>query len=74
MALRIAINGFGRIGRQVAARCRAFDMTVLAYDPYISTTYFYFLRDVTSTLEMDNKTSYGWYIPCVLTGVRSFYT
>ncbi len=31
----ILILGFGRIGRQVAARCQAFDMTVLAYDPYI---------------------------------------
>lgn len=31
----VLILGFGRIGRQVTARCRAFDMTVLAYDPYV---------------------------------------
>lgn len=29
------IIGFGRIGRKVAALCRAFDMNVLIYDPYI---------------------------------------
>lgn len=31
----VLILGFGRIGRRVAARCQAFGMTVLAYDPYI---------------------------------------
>ena len=30
------IIGFGRIGRRVAARCRAFEMRVECYDPYIS--------------------------------------
>ena len=33
--MRIAINGFGRIGRQVAARARAFDMQIAAYDPFL---------------------------------------
>jgi len=32
----IGIIGMGRIGSQVAKRCRAFDMEVLAYDPYLS--------------------------------------
>jgi D-3-phosphoglycerate dehydrogenase len=29
------IVGFGRVGRRVAARCRAFEMDVMACDPYI---------------------------------------
>ena len=29
------IIGFGRIGRRVAARCRAFEMRVECYDPYV---------------------------------------
>ena len=33
---RLGIIGFGRIGRQVAARAQAFGMEVVAYDPYIS--------------------------------------
>ena len=31
----IGIIGFGRIGQKVAARARAFDMQVLAYDPFL---------------------------------------
>jgi D-3-phosphoglycerate dehydrogenase len=31
----LGIVGFGRIGRAIAKRARAFDMTVVAYDPYI---------------------------------------
>ena len=34
--MKIAINGFGRIGRLVAARAQAFDMDVYAFDPYVS--------------------------------------
>lgn len=33
---RIGIVGFGRIGREVAARCKAFGMEVWAYDPFVS--------------------------------------
>ncbi len=32
----VGILGYGRVGRIVAARCLAFGMTVLAYDPYIT--------------------------------------
>lgn len=32
----LGIVGLGRVGQQVARRAQAFEMTVLAYDPYIS--------------------------------------
>ena len=34
----LLILGMGRIGRQVARRCQALDMRLLAYDPYIDQT------------------------------------
>ncbi|MFN8590051.1 MAG: phosphoglycerate dehydrogenase [Thermomicrobiales bacterium] len=36
----VGIVGLGRVGSQVARRLRAFEMNVIAYDPYISTTRF----------------------------------
>ena len=32
----LGVIGFGRVGRAVAKRAQAFDMTVIAYDPFIS--------------------------------------
>ena len=32
----LGVVGFGRIGQQVARRARAFEMDVLAYDPYVA--------------------------------------
>lgn len=33
---RLLIVGLGRIGTQVALRCRAFGMEIMAFDPYVS--------------------------------------
>ncbi|MGB3751704.1 MAG: phosphoglycerate dehydrogenase [Arcobacteraceae bacterium] len=35
---KIGVIGFGNIGHRVALRCKAFEMDVVAYDPYISST------------------------------------
>ena len=35
MGRRVLVMGFGRIGREVARRCAAFDMEVTVYDPYV---------------------------------------
>ena len=32
----LGVVGLGRVGRAVAARAKAFEMTVIAYDPYVS--------------------------------------
>lgn len=37
---KIGLVGFGAIGRQIARRARAFDMEVLAYDPFLSADVF----------------------------------
>ena len=33
---KVLIMGFGRIGKEVAKRCRGFDMDVYVYDPFLS--------------------------------------
>ena len=33
---RLGVVGFGRIGREVAARCRALGMEISAYDPFVA--------------------------------------
>jgi D-3-phosphoglycerate dehydrogenase / 2-oxoglutarate reductase len=35
MGRRVMVLGYGRIGREVARRCAAFDMQVSVYDPYV---------------------------------------
>jgi D-3-phosphoglycerate dehydrogenase / 2-oxoglutarate reductase len=35
MSRRILVLGYGRIGREVARRCAAFDMQVAVHDPYV---------------------------------------
>ena len=35
MSVKVAINGFGRIGRRVGELGRAFKMRIVAYDPYL---------------------------------------
>ena len=43
----LGVVGFGRIGQQVARRARAFEMDVLAYDPYVAPERF---RDFGATM------------------------
>lgn len=35
----VGVVGFGRLGREMAARCRSFGMPTLVYDPYVDLSY-----------------------------------
>jgi D-3-phosphoglycerate dehydrogenase len=47
----LGLVGFGRIGQAVARRARAFDMKVVAYDPYLPAEVFPSLDTVQTSLE-----------------------
>lgn len=47
----LGLVGFGRIGQAVARRARAFDMKVVAYDPYLPAKVFSQLDTVQTSLE-----------------------
>lgn len=47
----MGIIGMGRIGARVAKRCRAFDMNVITYDPYLSDEIAHDLRVTPVTLD-----------------------
>lgn len=53
---KLLIIGFGRIGRRVAARCKAFEMDVLACDPYIDQQ---IIRDAGCTPVADYRSVLG---------------